>query len=660
MTKFGLYPTLAFNGLTHNKENYLPFLIACWGMAGMFYIMISLVTNPELEAMPGTTALLFMLMLGVIVIGVFSIIFMLYTNNFVMKRRQRELALYNILGLEKRHLAIVMFWEELFLALMGIAGGLFIGVLFSKLVSLLLAKLLWFESSLGFYFSVIGIIITTVLFLVIFGLILVVNIFNVSKVKPIELLHSEAGEKEPKTPWALTIIGIVTMVSGYVIAQFVSDPFNALALFFVAVILVIIGTECLFTSVSIAVLKLMKANKKFYYQKEHFTAVSGMLYRMKQNGKGLANICILCTMVLVTVSTTICLYTGSEQTLRRIYPNDINIEVSSGDYETEQQEIIQTSRDLAQKNNISIENISDYLSYDFQGYYKDGRLLLPYEATEMGDVNGYSFVSIVTLDGYQKIYGETADLSDDQILVTGSEFKENEIIKIGNYNFTVKQILTEKKRNAYITNSMLIVVKDADIISTLYNLSANSDSSGKYIENIQYDLSGTTEVKKEFSQQLTDAMESREAYIKVSSLELNRSEYYSLYGGFLFLGLFLGILFLLITGLIIYYKQVTEGYQDRQRFIIMEEVGMSQAEVKKTIRKQILMVFFLPLIVSGIHVFGSFHMIALLLQLFGLTDIKLFMLCTAITLVCFSAIYGLIYWGTARTYYRIVNKPEFD
>ncbi len=660
MTKFGLYPTLAFNGIKHNKENYLPFLIACWGMAGMFYIMISLVTNPQLEAMPGTSALLFMLTLGVIVIGVFSVIFMLYTNNFVMKRRQRELALYNILGLEKRHLALVMFWEDLFLAIMGILGGLFIGVLFSKLVSLLLEKLLWFESSLGFYFSTLGMIITTVLFLVIFGLILVVNIFNVSKVRPIELLHSEAGEKEPKTPWALTIIGIITMVSGYVIAQFVSDPINAMALFFIAVILVIIGTECLFTSVSIAVLKLMKANKRFYYQKEHFTAVSGMLYRMKQNGKGLANICILCTMVLVTVSTTICLYTGSEQTLRRIYPNDISIEVSNGDFESETKEIMATSNELAQKNDLTIENVSDYLSYDFQGYYKDGRMFLPYEATEMGDVNGYSFVSIVTEDGYQKIYGKSINLLDDQILVTGSKLKENKILKIGNYNFTIKEILEEKKRNAYITNSMLIVVKDADILQTLYNLTSTSDYAGKFVKNIQYDLIGSNEAKKEFSSQLTTAMEAREAYINVSSLELNRSEYYSLYGGFLFLGLFLGIMFLLITGLIIYYKQVTEGYQDKQRFIIMEEVGMSQAEVKKTIRKQILMVFFLPLIVSGIHVFGSFHMISLMLQLFGLTDIKLFMLCTALTLVCFSVIYGLIYWGTARTYYRIVNKPEFD
>lgn len=660
MTKFCLYPTLAFNGIKHNKENYLPFLIACWGMCGMFYILISLVTNPDLLKMPGTSALLLMLTLGVIVIGIFSVIFMLYTNNFVMKRRQRELALYNILGLEKRHLALVMFWEDLFLAIMGIVGGLFIGVLFSKLVSLLLGKLLWFESSLGFYFSTMGIIITAILFLAIFGLILAVNIFKVSKVRPIELLHSEAGEKEPKTPWTLTIIGVISMVSGYVIAQFVSDPINAIALFFIAVILVIIGTECLFTSVSIAVLKLMKANKKFYYQKEHFTAVSGMLYRMKQNGKGLANICILCTMVLVTVSTTICLYVGSEQTLKRIYPNDINIEVSSGDYDTETQEIVQTSKDLALKNDLTLENLSNYLSYDFQGYYKDGRMLLPYEATEMGDVNGYSFVSIITQDGYQKIYGETIELMDDQILVTGSKFKENEILKIGNYNFTIKKIIAEKKRNAYIINSMLIVVKDADIVSTLYNLANTSDNSGKFIQNIQYDLNGSVEAKKEFSQQLTSAMDAREAYIKVSSLEMNRADYYSLYGGFLFLGLFLGILFLLITGLIIYYKQVTEGYQDQQRFIIMEQVGMSQAEVKKTIRKQILMVFFLPLIVSGIHVFGSFHMISLMLQLFGLTDIKLFMLCTAITLVCFSAIYGLIYWSTARTYYRIVNKPELD
>lgn len=650
------FPKLAFTNLRKNKSTYLPYLLSGIFSEAAFYVMQSIASNPGIQEMPGAAVLQSILGLGTVVIGIFCVILLFYTNSFLFKRRKKELGLYSILGLQKRHIGLTLFYETLYTAIITIGGGLLFGILFSKAVFLLLLNLLNFPVTLAFSISPSVLASSAGLFAVIFLLILAANTMRVRLVNPIELLRGgQAGEKEPKTNWPLTIVGILMLGLGYGIALTVKSPLDALTLFFVAVIAVIIGTYCLFVAGSITLLKALKRNPKFYYKPEHFISVSGMLYRMKQNAVGLGNICILSTMVLVVVSTTVCLYLGQENTLRNRYPADISLTASDEDYSPEEIDAILT--DVAQKSGVTLTNRMDYRSLTTFAMEEDDGFDSS-EASMQSSEMPVQF-ELIPLEDYNRLTGENKTLTPGEVLFYGGDWKpDGNTLRLNDRQYAVKEILTSfpLKLSQYMSDmkSCFLVLNSVSSVQELYLDTANEPSESFQMHLYVCDTEGTEEQQTAFAQDLGEALDGTDIYYQ--NRALNTQEWYSMYGGFLFLGIFLGILFFMATALIIYYKQISEGYDDHARFQIMQKVGMSRKEVKKTIHQQILTVFFLPIVVAVIHMAFAFRVIVKLLSIFYLTDVGLFLLCTVGVVLAFFIIYAVVYSLTARTYYRLVEE----
>ena len=574
MRKFGFYPKLAARSLRLNGKFYLPYLLSGVISAAMLYDILFLGMNTGI-AHSSVSALLGF---GALVVALFSLALILYTNGFLMKRRQKELGLYNILGMEKRHMARLLFWEGVYTALICIGGGLLLGILLSKLFLLLLCAII--RTSVPFGFEVPGeaVLYTAVAFGGIYLFTFLLNLFRLGRVKPIELLKgSETGEREPRTKWLLALVGVVTMVAGYYLSVTVQDPLRALGIFFIAVMLVIVGTYCLFIAGSIWVLKALRRNKKFYYQPRHFTAVSGMLHRMKRNAAGLATICILSTMVLVTISTTLCLYAGADQLIGSLYGQDVQTYVFGGGPENREKVMAAYERVLRERG-IEGKNLTAFCAYADEPEYNMRTAAAPYFDRGVTD-----------------------------------------------------EVLGNPAGEVFFTYVGCDVGEDV-----------NTYELGMALESALYDLcSDPTFV---YDRLFTDDGRG------------NRFDYWSSLGGFFFIGLFLGSLFLMAAVLIVYYKQVSEGYEDAQSFNIMQQVGMTEPEVKTTIRTQIMSVFFLPLLVAACHTAGAFPMTRRILLLFGLSNTGLFVLCSGLTLLIFALVYYGIYRLTAREYYRIVRR----
>ena len=558
MRKGSFYPRLALVNLSRNGQFYLPYLLSCGGTAAMFYIVAYLTKSDLIANVRGAAYIQSLMALGCIIIALFSIVLMLYANNFVMKRRRRELGLYHVLGMEKRHTAHLLFWETLLCALAAIAGGLTVGILFSKLVLLLLLRLTNLPVQFGFDISPSAIGQTILLFGFLFLLTLLSNLVRLGRSKPIELLHSDrTGEKEPRTKWILVVIGLTSLLGGYWISLTVKDPISAMLLFFVAVLLVIIGTFCLFTAGSIAVLKRLRANRTFYYQPRHFTAVSGMLYRMKQNAVGLANICILSTMVLVTVSTTVCLYLGLGSTLDNMYPHDIQI--------TQRQKNILTDAApealLAQAESAAA---GEGRTLRHESYIIHSRVYwtLSGDTFRFGDQQeGAEYtVSLMTAAEYSRLTGRAVSLAPDEMLVYTSEGTVPETFRIESTPYRVAGTLDtfQGESRAMISNipNAGFVVADDSVLSAIYAQSGGNFTT--YLD-LYLDCDGTDAEKIAFYDVLNDTLGKADD-LYMDSRQLSAIDFYSMYGGFLFLGMFLGILFLAATALIIYYKQVSEGY----------------------------------------------------------------------------------------------------
>ncbi len=650
------FPKLAWTNLRKNKSTYLPYLLSGIFSEAAFYVMQSIAANKGIQEMPGAATLQSILGLGTVVIGIFCVILLFYTNSFLFKRRKKELGLYSILGLQKRHIGLTMFYETLYTAAITIGGGLLFGILFSKAVFLLLLNLLNFPVTLTFSISPSVLASSAGLFAVIFLLILAANTMRVSLVNPIELLRGgQTGEKEPKTNWPLTIVGILMLGLGYGIALTVKSPLDALALFFVAVIAVIIGTYCLFVAGSITLLKALKRNKKFYYQPEHFISVSGMLYRMKQNAVGLGNICILSTMVLVVVSTTVSLYLGQENTLRNRYPTDISL--MADDEMNSPEEINTILDDVARKNGVTLVNRMDYRSLTtFAMEGENG-----FDSSEESMQNNEIPVQfeLIPVEDYNRLTGENKTLGPGEILFYGEGWQlDNDTLQFNGQQYAVKENLSSFpiKLGQYMADmkSCFIVMDSVLSVQELYLDAATEPPESLQMHLYVCDTDGTEDQEIAFAKDLGEALDGTGIYYE--NRALNTQEWYSMYGGFLFLGIFLGILFLMATALIIYYKQISEGYDDHDRFQIMQKVGMSRKEVKKTIHQQILTVFFLPIIVAVIHVAFAFRVIVKLLSIFYLTDVGLFLLCTVGVVLAFFVIYAIVYALTARTYYRLVEE----
>ena len=647
MGKRSFFPRLALVNLLRNGRYYGPYLLSCGALAAMYYILRFLTWNEVIQTVRGAAYLQSMMSIGCFVVVLFSAVLLLYANSFVMKRRQRELGLYNILGLEKRHIAALCFWETVLCAAAVIPGGIAAGILLSKLILLLLLKLVQIPVQSGFSVSVRGMGETATLLGMLFLLALLWNLLRLGRSRPIELLHSDsAGEREPKTKRLLAVLGLAALLGGYAIAVTTRNPVNALMLFFVAVILVMLGTYCLFTAGSIALLKRLRANKGFYYQTRHFTAVSGLLYRMKQNAVGLANICILACMVLVTVSGTLCLYLGAEKSLDSKYPDDILVTqtLEAGIDPTTTLDLVrQTVADTGRQ----VTDLRYESSASFRARYSGNTLLNNIDQSGL-----LTKVTVLTAGEYSRLTGDAVTLEENEVLACADgELQLPETFLYEGIPIRVKARLDSFPAgdSAIVSNEVTLgLVADGALAEHLMNMDL-----ARRTFRIHLNTDGTDSEKLACAKAILAVSDG--AYGVASRQEM-AEEFYAMYGGFLFLGIFLGLMFLLATVLIIYYKQISEGYEDQRRYQIMQQVGMSRREVGVSIRGQILLVFFLPLLAAGLHILAAFPMLCRILELFGLYDVSLFALCTAGTLAVFAAVYALVYGLTARTYERIVGS----
>ena len=662
-----MYTKLAITNIKNNRQFYFPYLLTGIITVAMFYIMCALESNPGIQSMPGAKNLGLILRLGIGVIGIFAVIFLFYTNSFIIKRRKKELGIYNILGMEKRHIAKILSKEAFFTAIIAIGGGLVTGVLFHKLACMLLYRMIGFNGGITFSFSKKGVMITAILFAIVYLLTYIYDLFQVQLANPIELLQSgNKGERKPKTKAIMAVLGVLCLGAGYFIAITTKNPIKALTLFFVAVILVIIGTYLLFTAGSIALLKILRRNKGYYYQTKHFTSVSGMIYRMKQNAVGLANICILSTMVLVAVSTTVSLYVGIEDIMKERYPNEITISAYYDTGAPAEDSIAPIVEKSVKESGRKIRHEEDYLELYFAAIKDQGQYSLDKEKVKTAGDRVSGFVVLTREDCKKKYNEEIPELAENEVALFTIKKTDMDTLVLENRSYHVKEIKQFQNTEDFETIADMmdeyyyVIVNDVQDMERLWQLQKDiyQENSSSISRQVRLDIDGDSEQKKECFENIKTALgpEQAKARILIDSRQSNLDEFYQIYGGFLFLGLFLGILFLMITVLIIFYKQISEGYDDKERFSIMEKVGMSNDEVKATIRSQVRTVFFLPILMAAVHVGMAFPMIKRLLSLFGLSNTALFAGCMAGTILVFALIYLLVFLKTSKTYYKIVGE----
>ena len=638
-----IYEKLAVTNLKNNRKTYIPYIFTGVLTVMMFYIIDALSRGKGITQ--DTLKICLQYATGVIV--VFAVIFLFYTNSFLIKRRKKEIGVYNILGMGKRHIARMMAVETILTAGISILGGLVFGIIFGKLMYLLLLKIL--HNSVDMQFSVNGtaIVQTVILFAGIFLLTYLYNILQIQLVNPVELLHGgNQGEKEPKSRWLLVIVGVAALGNGYWIALTTEAPLEALLKFFVAVVCVIIGTYALFIAGSIVVLKMLRKNKAYYYNPKHFTSVSGMIYRMKQNGAGLANICVLSTMVLVMVSTTVSLYAGMEDILDSRFPRDVSIVCNEAD--TNNEETLQRLiKEQCEKAGVKITDRVRYRYGSMNAVLKGNNLE---KIEQYYPDNHFYYVEMITQEEYNRIEKQNVSLKEQEILTYTTNGKcGKKQINIAGQNYQVKKELSEMTSQPKST---------AEMYKTLYIVFANAEQIER-IESFSYadkfNLKGDDGKQKETLEQIQNEFYEKFPDGTMESRMLSRSSFYELYGGLFFIGIYLGSMFIMATVLIIYYKQISEGYDDRERYQIMQKVGMSKKEVKRSIRSQVLSVFFLPLVVAVIHVAVAFKVMTKILGVLNLTNVSLFAVCTIITIAVFAVFYIIVYSITAKEYYRIVN-----
>lgn len=669
----GLYPRLAWQNIRQNRRFFVPYLLALIGLAAAFYVMSALVFDPGVDTMRGAEYVSVMMGMGMFIAGIFSAILLLYINSFLMKQRKKELGLYNILGMGKGNIALLQCWESLYTALIGIVGGVVCGVVLHALATLALTRLLRFSIPFSAGLSLPAVALTAVLFGALLVLALLINLGRVRLVSPIQLLRGgQVGEKEPKTRWLTAVIGVAALGAGYAIAITTTDPFSAIAFYFLAVLLVIIGTYCLFTAGSIALLKLLRKNKRFYYQTSHFIGVSGMLYRMKRNAVGLANICILSTMVMVMISGTLSLYLGTGEIIAAQHPADFQIEVRYAEDQEEPfdpQAAVALAEDFAREQGLAVEDLRtvEYVSFDASLDEYGGFLL----ATS-SDRSLNRMVYLITASGYAAMSGQSAPvLEPGQAMVCGEETPLGELM-FHTVEGEIKSLeVTERLpelRYFSVTNDefspVCLVVADEQELSAWYRFQQpTADRDYRFL--IFMDLDCTQEQALGLQAAWWDytgpgGLEDNLNVGGFNSLSVDARadmevDGYAMAGGFLFLGILLGIIFLLATALIIYYKQVSEGYEDQGRFEIMRKVGLEERQVRASIRSQVLTVFFLPILAAAIHILFDFNMVVQLLTLFAVRSVAVTALCTVGTVLVFCLVYGVVYLLTARTYYKIVK-----
>lgn len=684
--KRGLYLKLAVIGISKNRKLYFPYILTCICMVMMFYIISFLRGSEEFRQIHGGESLQSILSLGMGVMGIFSLILLSYTNSFLIRKRQREFGLYHILGMGKKNLVKILFLENVITAVVSIVSGLAAGVLFSKIAELLAVKILKQKIGFELHFEPKATVLTVIIFAGIFLLLLLRMLVYLLRTKPVEMLKSEnIGEKPPKANWILAILGVIILAAAYWLAVSIEDPLTAMMIFMVAVVMVIVATYLLFVAGSVAFCKMMQKKKGYYYKTNHFISLSSMIYRMKRNGAGLASICILSTMVLVMVSSTVSLYIGMDDSLKRIYPVDMSVSILNVQGEAEQEETNgdknsdEKLQDLLEQTvasqKVEMVNQRSYNQLRVSGLGAEDQVYFDTsKADSINLVNTYENLKVVYVYSQEEC-GEylkgLAPLQDDEayLYVRGDKGYPYDTLTLENCGkWKIRQQLSEfdpagpgaKNMNA----QYYLVVKDTKVIEQIeqgereiYGENA-SDIIRYYDFDLNCDENRQIEVEKVLWKEITKAQSEDVSFpqVFISCRAAVRSDYYGVYGGLFFLGVILGTVFIFGMVLIIYYKQISEGYEDQKRFEILMKVGMSRKEVRKSINSQVLTVFFMPLIVAGIHVLFAFPLISKTVALMtGIEQDRLLFSVTAVCFVVFAVFYLLVYLLTSREYYKIVS-----
>lgn len=683
----GLYPKLAWDGIRKNKRFYLPYILTCIGMVMMFYIIHYLAAMPTIKDMPGGDTMEMVLGLGAWVVALFAVIFLFYTNSFLMRRRQKEFGLYNMLGMGKNHLSLLLLWENGILFVISMVGGLLGGILLSKMAELFMLMLLGGEVTYTLRIDPDAFGDTWVIFIPVFALIFLKGLIQIRRSSAIALIKSETvGEKPPKANYLFGIAGILILAGAYYIALSIKSPLIAMAWFFLAVCMVIVATYLLFISGSVMLCRLLQKNKRYYYKPNHFVSVSSMVYRMKRNGAGLASICVLSTMVLVIMMGAGSLYAGKEDSLNTRYPHEFAASVdflTEGEtkrYSEEKADYFYAQVDeVLNSYDVTPENAEQVLSTTATGMLKDRALILDPSTVDAANTETMEYVTqiyLIPLSAYNQCMGTDKTLNSGEVFLhcVRRTYDAPVITLSDGTVLTVKEHLTDMMGSGeaamQIIPSMFIVTDDIEAVMESFNKELGS-MSGEYKCRLEVSYSFDADLSEEQQMELGEAIRERVRELdytgdggfysyNVACKAEERADFYGLFGGIFFLGIFLSILFLAATVLIIYYKQVTEGYEDEARFEIMRKVGMTAKDIRKSINSQMLTVFFLPLVTAAVHTAFAFPIVQKLLAIFNLRNTALSLMVTGVAIVIFGIFYGVIYKITSNAYYSIVCGNKND
>ncbi len=655
-----IYGKMAITNIFKNGKIYFPYLLTIIASMMFYFLLNSIGSNSNIynvvtgaEAFKGASVLCGIIQSGSFLSAIFIFIFLLYANSFVLKYQKKQLGLYRILGMEHKHLIKIIFTEVVFLYGVGILAGLLLGIILDKLMLVLLFKIIGQTAPVGFYLNMNAVVQTPIIALVLAGLILVFNVFSMLRTKDIDLLKSEkVGEKEPKNRPLYTLVGVIALAMGYYIANKTNNAGNAINNFFPAALLVMYATYVLFMSGSISVLKLLKGNKKFYYQTKHFISVSGMLYRMKQNAAGLATICILSTAAIIVISAGVSLYANGERSINEQFPRQVQFFVQQASGE-DGEGLLQ---DAAAQENAVAENMVR-CSFGTSIFIKTEDGIANMETAQFTGFDNMPDTYIMTLEEYNRFNQTDETLGDTEILLYSSDaFYTKDTLTYLDTTYEIKGV-ANKECLSYIADStmslfskLLIVVPTEEVFERF--LVSTPEAYGTWVgfdcgENAEKTAALAAAVQKKCAEAGIVA----EVMVKQQEQEA----FYSMYGGILFVGGILGVLFILCTVMIIYYKQISEGYEDKERFLIMQKVGLSKAEIKRVIHSQIMMVFFLPLVTAVLHSAVALRIVANCLRMVVTVHMPTFILSVALTCVVFSVVYMVVYKITSREYYNIVN-----
>lgn len=675
--KLGFYPRLAWSGMKNNRRLFVPYILAAAGTAAVFYIMFYLASGDLLDGMRGGTAAQSTLSFGVFVIVAFALLFLFYCNSFLVRRRYKEFGLYSILGMNKHNISRVLAWETLLTALLSLIGGIFIGALLSKLAEMIFLHMLGGTADYSLHISLPAIKYMLLYFGGIFALIYISSLIKLHRSTAVELVHSESyGEKPVKANPVLGIAGIVLLSAAYILAVSIKEPLQALTIFFIAVIMVIVGTYLVFISGSVLLCKILQKNKRYYYTPRHFVSVSSMTYRMKRNGAGLASICILATMVLVTISSTCCLYFGMVDSVNARYPRDINVTFGYDASTSLTEKKADALRDklIAALGDTERKNILDFRQLSMSGVFENGVFDISERFSGSSDIIDYGKITnlrIVSLSDYNRISGKSETLAENEVLLHALRTDYGlKTISLGSVEtFTVKKTLDAMPladgSGAEISPTITLVVSDFD--NTAERL---VDGAGEYVARLKlicdFDCSDELEDQDKVCNMIAAASENGEfsdkdgssgwQYLSYESRAAEYADFAAVYGGLFFLGVTLSLVFSCAAVLIIYYKQLSEGYEDAKRFEIMQKVGMTKPEIRRSINSQLLTVFFLPLIFAGLHLAFAFPFIRKILYMFSFYNTSFLIWTTVISFLVFAVLYALVYKKTSNTYYKIVSK----